>query len=369
MLSAGKATAQQLQQAGVEPEKIEVAMDQLQSDRQGRPQYFNFANVKAISVKDTISAEDVESLRRTFTFVTYQSSSDYDFENVPYTLTTSEGMTNAAGKWTVSTTINYSKFNKTQVSDTTEAARRDFYIVANADRSDITYTVSDYPMEITNDNGDTLKFLGIQVWKGEARNKTPFYNSSMGVEAARTKSEGSYFQRAEGQSSVTIKANSVSINLIYGVGFEETTKTVAPKPVEMKSGNLFKYNKTDVNTTSQDYQDMLENAYKQLTENPPGKDYTWTLNVHGSSSQVPTNYPTLSGEKTIDANKQLAHDRAKSLGMQLLKDLKAKGIDVSKIKKGKISSVIGDTEYQNDPTNVARYAPDQFAAITLTPSK
>ena len=50
LLSTGKVTAQQLSDAGVEPEKIEVAMDQNDSSKDavkpGKPVVFNYAKVK-----------------------------------------------------------------------------------------------------------------------------------------------------------------------------------------------------------------------------------------------------------------------------------------------------------------------------------
>ena len=370
LLSAGKVSAQQLSAAGVEPEKIEVAMDKIEQDKQGRPQAFNFANVKALVTPVMVGQDEFNELR-TFTFVTYQGSKQFRYVNVPYKLTTSENMSTASKALHVSGTLNYSRYKDASVSDTTQASRNDYYIIANEDDSKITYTVSDYPMEVAGQD-TTLKFLGIQVWEGQARNKTPFYNTDKGVAAAQTKGVKTYFVPGEGKSSMSIKGNSVSINLIYGLGLETTTDTkkpVVPKAIELKSSELFKYNSTEVNTNSSDYKDMLEQAYNQITNDSITDNYSFVLNMEGSSSQVPTNYPTLSGPKTIDANKQLAQDRARSLGMQLWKDLKAKGADMSNVKKGKVIGKIGDTEYQNDPTNVSRYAPDQWAKMILTPVK
>lgn len=371
LLSAGKVNAQQLSDAGVEPEKIEVAMDKVDQDRQGRPQAFNFANVKALVTPVMVGQDEFNELR-TFTFVTYQGSKQFSYINVPYKLTTSENMAKASNALHVSGTLNYSRYKDSSVSDTTQASRNDYFIIANENDSKITYTVSDYPMEVAGQD-TTLKFLGIQVWEGQARNKTPFYNTSRGVAAAQTKGKKTYFVPGEGKSTMSIKGNSVSINLIYGLGIEtptdDSTGTVVPKALELKSSELFKYNSTEVNTNSADYKNMLEQAYKQITNDSITDKYSFVLNMQGSSSQVPTNYPTMSGPKTIDANKQLAQDRARSLGMQLWKDLKAKGADMSNVKKGKVTGVIGDTEYQNDPTNVSRYAPDQWAKMILTPVK
>ena len=365
LMSTGKVTAQQLSAGGVEPEKIEVAMDKVETDKQGRPDYFNFANVKAIAVQGEVGKEEF-SIWRNFSFETYQSSQEYKFTNVPYTLTTSENMANASDAWKVSSTINYNSYKENSVSDTTFAARNDFYIIANEDKGSITYTVSDYPMEVQTKGGDTLKFLGIQVWQGEARNKTPFYNNDKGVEAARTAKTGGGFIAGEGKDSMSVKANSVSINLVYGTALESETitpgKTDSIPPLDMKASDLFKYNSVDVNTNTSSYREMVDSVATYIGKHP---EVAFHYTSVGSSSQVPTNYPSLTGEKTIDANLKLAEDRSRSLGIQILKDLKAKGVDISNVSEKSLDYKIGDTKYQNDPQNVNRYLPDQYAGFHI----
>jgi len=364
LMATGKVTAQQLGSAGVEPEKIEVAMDKMDTDKQGRPEYFNFVNVKAWATPADLNQEGGYEMYAGYDFSTFQSSSYHNFVNVPYTITSSKEMAKTSEYYGMGNFTNYNKYTEKSISDTTAGSGEDFYIVGSGDKDEITYTVSNYPMEFTDKNGDILKFIGAQINEAGTLRKNSFINTEKGDEAARLGGSNKFYEIKS--SSFSIKANSASIVLVYGKGgTEDKAETPTPSSVEMKSGSLYGYNSTDVNTNSADYQQMLKAVTDSITKNP---DAGWVLNVKGSSSQVPTNYPSMSGEKTIEANKVLAHDRAKAFGIQLLKDLKSKGIDVSKINKGKIVSAIGDAEFQNDPSNVARYAPDQYVEFSLTPA-
>ena len=327
LLSTGKLTAQQLSDAGVEPEKIEVAMEKVEEDRKGRPNYFNFANVKAWAVEGS-TASDYQ-MYAGYDFVTYQSSSNHKFINVPYTLTASEDMAKTSEHYGMGLMMNYKQYKYDSVSDTTAGASTNFYVIGDDTKDPITYTVSDYPMEIPGPNGDTLSFIGTQISKGGYTKKNAFINTSKGVEAARIGGSNSFYN-LEGKTSFSVRANSVSIVLVYGKATPKQEVT-PPSAIEMKSGTLFGYNSTDVNTSSQEYQEMLKAVEDGIELG--GDDFNFRLDMFGSSSQVPTNYPEMTGEKTIEKNKQLAFDRAKSLGVQLLKDLKAKGVDISKFKK------------------------------------
>ena len=360
LLSTGKVTAQQLTDAGVESEKIEVAMDKVENDKQGRPVYFNFSSVKAWAYQ----GEKEYEVYQGYDLVTYQNSSSHKFINVPYRLRTSEEMAKTSEHYGMGNVMNYNLYKYDDVSDTTAGYGTDFYIIGNESKDKITYTVSDYPMEISVGDGDTLVFKGAQVAEGGTLGKSSFVNTSKGVEAARVGAKNTFYN-LEGKKWFGIKANSASIVLVYGKASDKQIK--APKALEKKSSSLFSYNSVKVNTSNPEYQEMLEEIFKMITTDSIRDNFDFKLDVIGSSSQVPTNYPELSGEKTIEKNKQLAFDRSKALGIQLLKDLKAKGVDVSSIKKGKVDGVIGDTEYQNDPGNYSRYSSDQYAGYILTP--
>lgn len=368
LLSNSKVTAQQLADAGVEPEKIEVALEQNNqgSVKPGQPLYFNYANVKALAVVDTVD-ESHFKIFRTFGFTTYNSSSDYKFINVPYTLKTDEKFAKTSeNNWSIPFAISYKFYTKNTDNGKTYDNMKDFYVIGTENAEPVTYTVSNYPMKVSTKDGDSLVFLGVQVWEGESRNKTPFFNQDKGVASTQTPYVKSYFLPGTGKSSMSIKGNSVSINLVYGYGLKPKKTVTFPEPLVIKASQLFKYNSIEVDTTATQYREMFQKLLDKLEEFP---NHIWEMDMLGGSSQVPTNYPSLTGEKTIEANKQLGEDRAKALGIQLLRDLSAKGVNINNIIKKSAVGKIGDIEYQNDPTNVSRYAPDQYSKITLTPVK
>ena len=358
LLNTGIATAQQLDQAGFDKDKIEMAQGDIDRSKMARPQNFNLVLVKAIAINDEINKDDFSALNA-MGLETYHGSDRFHFVDVSYKLETSKEFTKDWGSHMASS---FNKFNKTV--DVSTTGNRDLVTVGSEDGAPITYKVSEYPMEIQH--GDTtLVFLGVEVIYGESRNKTALINTSKGVELAKTKENKKEFINAQGKTSVTVKANSASINLMYGQSvFSEKT---FPDPLEMKSSSLFKYNSVSINTESSEYTDMIDSLESYINKNPEAK---FDFVAVGSSSQVPTNYPTLSGEKTVEANGQLARDRALALGKQMLKDLQGKGVNVKeKISSKKITHKIGDIEYQGDADNVSRYLPDQYSGFTIKLAK
>ena len=354
LLNMGVATAQQLDQAGFEKNKIEMAQGEVQLSKASRPQFFNMVLVKAIAINDEVNKEDF-NVMNSMSLETYHSSDRYHFVDVSYKLETGKEHTKDWGTHMLSS---FKEFNKNVEQSSTN--NRDFVTVGSEDGAPIAYTVSDYPMEIQH--GDTtLPFLGVEVIYGQSRNKTALVNSSKGVELTKTRETKKEFINAQGQNSVTIKANSASINLVYGQGIE--TEKAIPDPLEMKANSLFGYNSVQVNTGSGSYKKMIDSLEAYVNKNPEAK---FNFVSVGSTSQVPTNYPTLSGEKTVEANGQLAKDRALSLGKQMLKDLQSRGVDIKeKIISKKISHKIGKIEYKGDAENAERYIDDQYAGFTI----
>jgi len=223
--------------------------------------------------------------------------------------------------------------------------------------------------------GDTLQFLGVYAIKSNPTKKGAFFDKK-GVAFAKLRGGQKAFIPAQGKSSVTLKGNSMSIGLVYGHGLESQDKSQVSQELEVQENDLFKYNRTTVQTDRESYKKMISDIEEFVEKNPNAQ---FEITVHGNSSQVPTSYDntkannnlgdgfkSLPGQATVDNNKMLAQDRSDALLKQVLVDLKSKNPDIlKKIKSVKTTSAIGDIDYNNDPQNAAKYAPDQYAKITL----
>lgn len=362
LLSAGSVTAQQLTQAGVPEQDVKQAVEKVEKEQKGGPEFFSYARVNAIAINDTINKDDVNFMGK-WGHGQYSSSDRYKLVTVDYKLDTDKPYTTTH---TWASTLDWDNFNNTPAEGKTDL--KNLIYVGSEDESPATYTVSDYPQQIKTKDGETLDFLGVQVIRGNPTRKNSFLGKR-GVEFAKIRNAGSNFIEAKDKKSVSFKANTATINLVYG---QEYGEKPVPPHFKQEFHNLFDYNSTDVKTQSQDYQNLLEKTVDFIKDNPDSK---FEIRAYGSASQVPTNYPDMEGEKTTEANAQLAKDRALALGKQVLKDLKEKGVDIGdKIVSKKVTSpkgtdkaedYIGDVEYKEDPGNTQRYASDQFAGIEL----
>jgi len=372
LLGTNLASAQQLEQAGIDPDKIEMAAEKAGIDVQGKPDVFNFGIVRGMFVQDTLTNQNISDMKASIDVSDYQYGSDIGGIAVPYTLKTSEKL--SAG-WGHQLSRSYDAYKTDTVKGVTD--NKNYVVVASEDESPIIYTVSDYPQEITN-NGETMQFVGFFIIKSNPRNKNAFYDKK-GVNFAKLKGGSKDFIAAPGKTSFSVKGNSISIGLVYGKGIEgnETPgDSTSTEQLSVKENDLFKYNRTTVQTDKDSYKEMINQIEVFVEKYPEAK---FEITVHGNSSQVPTsydntkdnnnlgdNFKSLPGQAGVDNNKMLAQDRADALLKQVLVDLKVKDPDILKRITGvNTTSKIGDIEYANDPQNAQKYAPDQFANITL----
>lgn len=372
LLGSNLANAQQFEQAGVDPDKIEMAAEKAGMEVKGRPDVFNFGIVRGMVVNDTLTNQDISNMKASLDISDYKFGSNLSAMAVPFKLQTSE---NLSAGWGGSLSRTYDSYKTDTIKGVTD--NKNYVTVASEDKAPITYTVSDYPMEVTS-NGDTMQFVGFFVIKSNPRNKNAFFDKK-GVSFAKLGGGQSEFVPAIGKTSASFKANSISIGLVYGKGLEgseQTKDTVVTKDLKVQENDLFKYNRTSVQTDKESYKKMLAQVEKFVEENP---DARFEITVHGNSSQVPTsydntkdnnnlgdNFKSLPGQAEVQNNKMLAQDRADALLKQILVDLKVKNPDIlKKISSVNTTSAIGDVEYANDPQNAQKYAPDQYASFTM----
>lgn len=369
LLANNVVNAQQLQDAGVDPAKIEVAMDAEEETKTGRPNYYYWSTVKSIAADANQTEMDEKSgdLNRISHFTFYSSSNEYKFVNVPFKLTTSEDMAGSVKDAHLGYTTNYNKYNTKTHSDTTRGFRNNVSLIGTEDKEVITYTISDYPQQIPNQfnpDGKPLEFLGVQVMGYSPTNKSAFYNNKLANVLHNKqilKPMGTTFIPAHGKKAVIVKAYSAAMVLVYGE-YVETPAVPQEDSLNVKFDNAFNYNSTDVKTDSEAYQSEYQKLKDYIQRNPGKK---LTIGALGSSSQVPTNYPSLEGPKTIDANQQLAQDRAEAMVKQVMEDLIRDGIDPSVLDVGNIQGKIGSIEYANDAWDVEKYAPEQFVQLII----
>jgi tetratricopeptide (TPR) repeat protein len=82
-----------------------------------------------------------------------------------------------------------------------------------------------------------------------------------------------------------------------------------------------------------------------------------TISIEGSASKVPT--------QTWKTNDILANKRAEDAKEKILKAIKQKGLDASKIKIADVNAIIQGPNYENDPVaGVKKYEPFQYIRIT-----
>jgi Tol biopolymer transport system component len=96
----------------------------------------------------------------------------------------------------------------------------------------------------------------------------------------------------------------------------------------------FKYNMTDISATK-DFNDFIKGV---VNTTKAGKDIT--INIEASASKVPT--------QRYGTNEALAQRRAESAKTKINAALQKSGADMSKVKWGKLDSMVGGPEYNKD---------------------
>lgn len=123
-----------------------------------------------------------------------------------------------------------------------------------------------------------------------------------------------------------------------------------------KSSNyqlFFKYNKKDIDVTSEEFKTFIDGVSECLKLNSK-----FVIQIESSASTVPT--------RTFKSNENLAEARAKTAQDKALKALTNKGIKESQIVFAKSRSLVQGPEYQKDAiTNKATYEQYQYIKINM----
>jgi hypothetical protein len=114
----------------------------------------------------------------------------------------------------------------------------------------------------------------------------------------------------------------------------------------------FKYNVFETDVNDAPFKEFIENIYKLYSANGQIK-----LSIYASASNVPTT--------KFKSNTDLAKNRADNAKSQLIKALKDKGVDESKIVFEKVNGRVGGPKYKGDYIeNKAEYEKYQFVKVS-----
>ncbi|MFH1321477.1 MAG: tetratricopeptide repeat protein [Bacteroidota bacterium] len=150
---------------------------------------------------------------------------------------------------------------------------------------------------------------------------------------------------------------SKTVETVETVETVDTVETVEAEPdktdeiiVIESFQEFFNYNVKSINTNSSEFKSIIKSIVSVIESGGSIK-----LTVEASASKVPT--------RTYGTNKNLADKRAEEAKVTVIKELKAKGIDESKV-ACKISALVQGPAYKNDPIkNKAVYEKYQYVKI------
>jgi hypothetical protein len=167
--------------------------------------------------------------------------------------------------------------------------------------------------------------------------------------AVRTISVGGIATTAEGVTQVRqVEGTKTILTTTDGA----TTHVTKAEMGTLVYDKFYRYNEKDIPLDEARFTLFMNDMAEMIN-----KFGSVTISIEGSASKVPT--------QTWKTNDILANKRAEDAKEKVLKAIKQKGLDASKIKIADVNAIIQGPNYENDPVaGVKKYEPFQYIRIT-----